>query len=406
MCAPREVCPIDIFSVLLRTHSTAATIRVRSWARTVLRPGQFATQGGVLVAVSRMAWDTETSLVGCRTLWGVSLDFEKMFNMLSGLVSAEVARYMGLSFVNIMDLIAPLLCAIGVWSLPMSAAPSLFATPRGLPQGMASSVLLAELAIALVLWRVARSLPDVTICAYVDDLNFVATSREHLLSVVRFVREFSDHFSLSLSQAKTKLWATERDHMTSYRTILALLLRSLCLLWGVNGLPIQGAKPTFAKELARLDECVRRLTRARTLPIPVPRLALIVSVGCLSLLDYVNLPDPKPYLKLRPLVKDVFDLKSAAPEAVTSLFVSGTLDPQIRWLLAILRLWYFAMQNGLLKEDVDEVIEQAKGRLGVGAVCAFRWGITVLCDGFQVGPRWVPMREPWFVVRKSLDQTP
>ena len=368
----------------------------------VLHPGQHATQGGVLAAVSRIAWESESSLVGCRELWGVSLDFEKMFNMLSGLISADVATYMGLSAANIMNLLLPLLSAVGVWNLPHGAAATPFANVRGLPQGMASSVLFAELAISPIIWRVARALPQVLICAYVDDLNFVSANRENLLRVVRMVREFADHFSLSLSDAKTKVWTTKcEDHENLSRDTGFTVEKSLCALggeWPVS----RGAEPQHVKELARLDECRRRLTRARTLPIPAPKLALIVSTGCLSLLDFLNLPDPKPYLKLRSLVKEVFDIRAAAPEVLMSILVQGTLDPQLRWLMSILRLWFMALQDGLPKEDVDELIEQAKGRLGKGAVQAFRWGITVSCEGFSVGPQWVPLREPWFVVRKVL----
>ena len=96
VCAPKDVRRIDVFSVLMRVHATASTRLVKPWARQVLHPGQYATQGGVLMALGKLAWDTELSLVGCRSLWGISLDFEKMFNMLSGLIAVEVASCMGL----------------------------------------------------------------------------------------------------------------------------------------------------------------------------------------------------------------------------------------------------------------------------------------------------------------------
>ena len=267
---------------------------------------------------------------------------------------------------------------------------------------MASSVLLAELAISPMLWRISRAIPEVNVCAYVDDVNVITETREHLERTVAYVKEFADHFTLSLSQAKTKLWASETAAHEHLQVELGFSVqRSFCALggeWPTN----RGVRPKYDKEHARLDECVRRLTRARTLPVPPPQLALILSAGCLSLVDFLNLPDPKPYVKLRPLVKEAFGLKSGAPEVVMSIFMKTSLDPQVRWLLAILRLWHPVLQRGVDKPEVDEIIEQAKGRLGVGALSAFRWGVTVSHEGFRVGVRWVPYREEWFVVRKVL----
>ena len=82
---------------------------------------------------------------------------------------------------------------------------------QGTPSG--HLVLLAELAIAPVLWRITRSLSDVIMCAYVDDLNMIASCKEQLLRVVACLREFEEHFSLSPPQAKTRVWASNSaDH--------------------------------------------------------------------------------------------------------------------------------------------------------------------------------------------------
>ena len=101
-----------------------------------------------------------------------------------------------------------------------------------------------------------------------------------------------------------------------------------------------------------MDECAARLSRARTLPMPAPKLALVVSTGCLSLLDFVNLPEPKPYARLRTMVKDVFGLRAGAPEVVCPVCSSrGPLDPHIRWLLSVLRIWHYVLQLHPSKED-------------------------------------------------------
>ena len=163
------------------------------------------------------------------------------------------------------------------------------------------------------------------------------------------------------------------------------MLEALGAQWPLN----RKSKPDYAKEMKRLDECHARLNRARLLPMSLARLAQVISVGCLSLLDYVNLPDVKPYTKLRAMVKDAMGLKSSAPEVVVSLLQPGTLDPMVRWLLAGLKLWFHVLKCRPDKADVDEIIESGKARLGKTAIEAFRWGISVLERGFQVGPTFV-----------------
>ena len=221
-----------------------------------------------------------------------------MFNMLSGLVAAEVAAYMGLCFPSIVDLLAPVACTIRTWKLPMSAAPNPFGTTRGLPQGMATSMLLAELAISPVLWRITRSLPEVTVCAYVDDLNLHTRDKGHLLRVVGMLRDFEEHFSLSLAQAKTRVWASNVKVHDELREATGFQVERSMQALGAEWPTNKGAMLVHKRELARLDQCISRLTRARTLPLPAPKLALVVSTGCLSLLDFINLPDPKPYSNL------------------------------------------------------------------------------------------------------------
>ena len=198
---------------------------------------------------------------------------------------------------------------------------------------MASRVLLAELAISPMLWRISRAIHE--------------------------------------------LWASETAAHEHLQVELGFSIqRSFCALggeWPTN----RGVRPKYDKEHARLDECVRRLTRARTLPVPPPQLALILSTGCLSLVDFLNLPDPKPYVKLRPMVKEAFGLKFGAPEVVMSIFMKTSLDPQVRWLLAILRLWRQVLQRGVDKTEVDEIIEQAKGRLGMGGLLMLSGGASL-----------------------------
>ena len=148
VCLPSEIRPIDVFSVILRVMASATTGILRTWIATVLHPGQFASKGGVVIACAKIEWITELSLVGVREFWGVSVDFAKMFNMLSAAVAVRTAIYMGLSPDYAALLVFPILGATGLWSLPHGAASVPYSNTRGLLQGMSTSVLLSELAIS------------------------------------------------------------------------------------------------------------------------------------------------------------------------------------------------------------------------------------------------------------------
>ena len=85
-----------------------------------------------------------------------------------------------------------------------------------------------------------------------------------------------------------------------------------------------------------------------------------------------------------------------------NILQKGSLDPQVRWLMAGMRLWHLVRREHPPQDDVDEIIENAKGRLGMIAVFAHKCGITITSEGFQVGERWFRQREQRFIACKVL----
>ena len=83
---------------------------------------------------------------------------------------------MGLSRRMADTLLVPLRDSSFGWRLPFGALPKFISHQRGLPQGMAMSVLLAECAIAPLVWKVHHATvreKHALAVAYVDDLNFM-----------------------------------------------------------------------------------------------------------------------------------------------------------------------------------------------------------------------------------------
>ena len=91
-----------------------------------------------------------------------------------------------------------------------TAPPEIFNNTRGLPQGMASSVLLAKLAICPLLWRLSLRDPNLSMQSYVDDLNVASSAMHGLLDALSYIRAFADDFKLSMADHKTTAWTNSR----------------------------------------------------------------------------------------------------------------------------------------------------------------------------------------------------
>ena len=126
------------------------------------------------------------------------------------------------------------------------------------------------------------------------------------------------------------------------------------------------------------------------------------SSGCLSKLDYVNLPTVNPYLPLRTLVKTVLGHPVGAPEIVLGIMQQGTIDPSLRWLLAGLRLWFGILQTQPADEDVDVIVASSKRRLGRIVKFAESLHLTISTRGFHLGEALLTYRNLWSVARKAI----
>ena len=96
-----------------------------------------------------------------------------MFNSLSIRVAESIAVYMGLDRTNARELSAILEACRGVWRLPQNAIAPTFKRTKGIPQGMATSVAMAEMSVVCFLWRL-HAATRVTTIVYVDDINLIS----------------------------------------------------------------------------------------------------------------------------------------------------------------------------------------------------------------------------------------
>ena len=238
--------------------------------------------------------------------------------------------------------------------------------------------------------------------AYVDDINFVAASESDLERIIDIVIEYVNHFGLELSMAKTKIWSTDDDAAArlsqKYGFPTTNVLDALGLQWPVS----KGVDLDFPKEYGRLHEADRRLARIAHMPVSLSKKCDFLSVAVLSLLDYLGPSHPEPALALRSGIKVALANKFAAPEILFNITCRASLDPFHRWMMASLKLWHTCMQTCENPLDLQAIIGGGVGRLGMAAKRVAKSKIMITAEGFKVGDKWLPSREPWCISKKVL----
>ena len=154
-----------------------------------------------------------------------------------------------------------------------------------MPQGLATSVVLAEICLAPLLRK------------YVDDLSLITSAAHALRKVINlcYVRDFA----LCLSREKTKLWGTSARALTCVASKFGFVYTHSLDALGMTWAPSTEATPTYAKELKRAKIASERLRRLRHLPAHLITKAAVINMGCLSSTAYSPLPAISNILSLR-----------------------------------------------------------------------------------------------------------
>ena len=74
-----------------------------------------------------------------------------------------------------------------------------------------------------------------------------------------------------------------------------------------------------------------------------------MSLGCLSLCDYVPLPREQKYMGLTTMIKRALGQMHAAPEILLTIF-DHVLDPRLRWFISALRLYVHCTKTAIGKQ--------------------------------------------------------
>ena len=334
---PDGVRAIDLFSALLRVYSKAQVSCLLGWRSKILHRTQYASQGGTLPALARYAYYSEKIIQGDRGIWGLSLDFQILFNCVDPRVAQKIAVMGGMTEAAALSLVAPIVGSRKMWRLPFQASSPPMASSRGLPQGLCSSVLLSELFLSTLIRRL-NHVEGLETIGYVDDISIVTTSEQSLRVAFRLVREFETDFEVSISREKCALWGSEDRSLGALSLEWAIPMTDAIHALGMEW-PLKGTRPDFKKENDRLAKAKQRMVRLRHVSSAFGAKWQALNVGCLALTDYAAPPSLSGPRSLSPLIKRALAAPFGASEIVLNIGGRSSLDPSCRWALTQLRLW-------------------------------------------------------------------
>ena len=148
--APDCLRPLDIFAMSIRLISGSTMSMLREWKLSVLPAAQYSQTGGTLAAIARLTYFAEGVRSKRLSILAVSLDYSKLFNMIGPQVAHEAAMPMGMAPQTAHMVVAPIIHARGIWRLAGNVCPER-GHSRGLPQGLSTSVCLADLFVSILI---------------------------------------------------------------------------------------------------------------------------------------------------------------------------------------------------------------------------------------------------------------
>ena len=102
---------------------------------------------------------------------------------------------------------------------------------------------------------------------------------------------------------------------------------------------LSGKKCEYKKEHQRLYEAKDRLARIGLLSLPMHMIYSTVTAACLAMTDYSGLPSSTLPASLSVPIKKCVGSPAAAPEIILNLGGPSSVDPVIRWIMSIVKVW-------------------------------------------------------------------
>ena len=399
---PGDYRPVDVFSSLIRIYSSAQMAQIKAWLNTVLHEKQFGMKGGTIMVAAKTAIAVERAVQMKKETWGFSLDFSKLFNMLSPSLACLSAQALGLTEEDARRMVEPIQQARGYWRLPRQECSPPFSNERGLPQGLAGSVAMAEILLSLLIYKLA-SISGIDVFAYIDDIHLTASCIGTFKRGLDVVRQYAWDFALELATSKSCVWGTNAEGLAEITRQYGFERADAITTMGAYWHLAKHGGPQYQKELQRLGEARSRLERMQHFSAKPHIKTGAAATVCLPLVNYLPTPNISEYKALRASIRRATDQVHGAWEVGVWCFSNGATDPEVGWIISLMHLWHTCAG---LPHGHETLAALKKGSRNSRLSSLLKWcsqaGWSLEPHSLAAEDMLIPMAATWSVCRSSI----
>ena len=403
--SPESFRPVDVYSCITRLISSSQVAQLKQWIHMSLHDFQFGMKGGTLKVAAKTALAVDGIAQAKMPFWGFSLDFSKLFNSLCPDIAARIANRMGLHWDDALSIVTPIQQSKGFWRLPNQEVCPPTRRQRGLPQGLAGSVLMAEIMLAVLIYRL-NSINGLEAYAYIDDIHMLTLQKDQFKKGLDIIRKFTWDFALELAALKSKVWGFHRSQAREiaeqYGFAYTEVVTTMGASWPTSRKSCNNSPP-FPKEKSRIEEAQQRLTRIQHLRAKPNTKIGAIAMACLPLTNYLPAPSIALYRPLRAAIRRACGQVHGAWEICAWSLSPNSIDPETGWVVALLQLWF---ECAILPEGplILDAVRRGFPHSRLSAI--LRWchakGWHLTSTSLVAGDSLIPFSQPWKRIRIDI----
>ena len=212
VCEPLNLRPISVLPIAYRIWAAVRCKHCAKWQEAWITAGQHGCREkhGTSDALLRLSGELENAWLEGVPLYGVALDFAKVFDNVPVTITLELLKKLGLNF-EILKPLTYMYHHLKRYFKTRGFVGEPFRATNGIMQGCPLSCLLLNALVSVLTKTVHAQVENMTIESYVDDITFLHKDLVQLRAAVRLLERYLETTLQTLNVKKTYAFAVNSE---------------------------------------------------------------------------------------------------------------------------------------------------------------------------------------------------